>query len=627
MKIFITICIILLIISQSNAQVDSDSIPTYETAFDTYLFNHSDGKEDNLSDKYPFYNYHYTLDEKFKILNCDGEKCKSEIKTYKSVEFEYSGVSYIATNAKVGRAGRMIRDFDGISYKLTGNPFLEKQYINGNFSHNNLYYPDGKPMEVTKHFEDTLISTTTTYNNNGEIISSINLADSILATNDKYGKYEYNRVNTQISSIHENYRTTTIYGIHPDSKSESIITHKDGTVYRGYPFIGKYHNLKNYELIGYLGIANSQLFGSGTVCFLKDNTTGSNYWAVILENAIVYKYEAKADEIPDIEFLTKNTEIDFKSIIRVNKKTPRYNSDEHFLGTLLNMKTKSLNENFSGYGIQVTTEETKNVGYGNKRFFEVGVYKNGKLHGAGFRLSMDIDYYNPYAVKVQNIVFNLKLEAGKFVNGLFVEGQKKSGAIEGNNFLNNDVSWLKPQPLENLDYSVAQKNASINSSNTKIEDFGFDFKDLTAGNTVYSTAAQRWFTVKQVDTANKKITLISTTQKDDIAFDAYKSGNLILIESEKSIHKAQYNCRHCKGTGIVKEKIYSNVANSHTYETGEMYISTSTGLRRGTKKYTATWYENKLVDIKKHTCPVCKGKKIFENNETNYKNRYIPVLF
>lgn len=620
MKNFTTICTILLIISQSNAQVNVDSISTYEKAFDTYLFNHI-GDSKDITDNY----FSYNNSAKYEILNCNGKECKSKRKTYKSVEFKYKDITYVATNAELVNNGKTLENFDYISYKSNGNIFLEKQYTNNRISQSTFYYPDGKPLVIIKDSDDVTFYTKVVYSNNGEVISSLNMAYEAPASDDKYGKYD--RLNLQISKRHENKKHIIIYGIHPDVENESIIPHDDGSLYRGYPFIGRYHNLKNYELIGYLGVANSQFFGGGTVCFLKDNNTGLNYWAVVIDNAIVYKYEAKANEIPDVQFLRNNTSIDYKSLFMINVVRPRYeNSDEHSLGSLLNMKTKQLDENFTGYGINITTEETKEIGYGDKRFFEIGVYKNGKLHGAGYRLYMDIDYVKDDEGRITSLIFNLKLEAGKFENGDFVDGQKKSGVVNGEYFLNNDGSWLKPQPLENLEYSFSEKGQSPERGNFKTEDFGINLKDLKSGNRVFSTTANRVFTVSIVDTINKKIFLKSKTQ-NDIVFDVQKSGNLIFFQTEFTTTKKEYNCNHCKGVGHLVEKKYKTVEKSHTHETGEMSILTPTGLRRGTKKYTATWYQRELVDTRKQVCPYCKGQKTFISNSTNSSTKYIPVLF
>ena len=107
--------------------------------------------------------------------------------------------------------------------------------------------------------------------------------------------------------------------------------------------------------------------GNGSVVFLEDDVNKKNYWAVILDQEIKFTIEAKATEKPNIVELNEQTDVEYY---------------DKYLAKMVSKNIKTLN----GYGINLFPEDNKEVGDGI--FMEVGFFKNGKLHGIGYRTKM-----------------------------------------------------------------------------------------------------------------------------------------------------------------------------------------------------------------------------------------------
>ena len=243
------------------------------------------------------------------------------------------------------------------------NPEREKIYENP------IFHENGKLWNVLlKDEEDPGIERFVVWDKEGNtIMDKAYLPKMQTHQSINHPKYGYGLVE-YVPAKKPSFYPSDSYLNFPTEREQLMDWRSDNKAYcYGYSHLGTFiNNVFGYSITGFL-LPTAFNLGNGSVVFLEDDVNKKNYWAVILDQEIKFTIEAKATEKPNIVELNEQTDVEYY---------------DKYLAKMVSKNIKTLN----GYGINLFPEDNKEVGDGI--FMEVGFFKNGKLHGIGYRTKM-----------------------------------------------------------------------------------------------------------------------------------------------------------------------------------------------------------------------------------------------
>ena len=358
--------------------------------------------------------------------------------------------------------------------------------------------------------------------------------------------------------------------------------------YYGYDHTGSYYNYENdLELTGFIYPTKKDVT-NGSVLFMEDKKTQENYWVVIIDKEIKFKTKAHANEKPDILQLKRQTDFEVYS----------YN-----IATLVSHGIDTLN----GYGVHMIPQDNNKLSDGT--FLEVGHFKNGKLHGIGYRTKI-VRYHSGYR-------YDVDAYYGLFENG----NPKNTKHIFGNSVTKHENIW-DVMPIEGFSHKGRR-------ALTGRKKYGFETKinELKVGDIVYIESINRTAKIKSVNNTQKYITVfsdnpniqakITTNEKVYVKHDYVADNNQscektirVPIYKETKKHVYTIPAKYTNDSYTVKGVYY----NKHVYESN--YIPAQ-----------KVYKEIRYVDgYTKQVCPICNGTGA-ANKGKIIKTDWIPVVF
>jgi len=359
--------------------------------------------------------------------------------------------------------------------------------------------------------------------------------------------------------------------------------------YYGYNHLGTFmNNVFGYSITGFL-LPTAFNLGNGSVVFLEDEVNKKNYWAVILDQEIKFTIEAKATEKPNI--IELNEQIDFEFY-------------DQYLAKMISKNIKTLN----GYGINLIPEDNKEVGDGI--FMEVGFFKNGKLHGIGYRTKMFTtnDGYGD--------LLTIDASYGMFENG----HPKNVKYIKANNE-KEDKNFWDAIPFDGFNY-VGEKSKDLFSGFSNIK-----LNQLKTSDEIFIEKINRVAKIKSINPQDNSITVFTDNPNIFTKLDK-NSGPIYVNETFRANDYAS-----CPKT--IKVPVYAE--KNETYFVPAEYKSNSYVVKGVyyDKHVTTSSYKpaevasKKVRYIEKHVdnvCPRCNGTGYVANGEIN-KNYWKNIQF
>ncbi|MGB3468227.1 MAG: hypothetical protein WBA74_23275, partial [Cyclobacteriaceae bacterium] len=232
-----------------------------------------------------------------------------------------------------------------------------------------------------------------------------------------------------------------------NSKETAVIPMTNGNTYIGYADIGTLYTQDYGTLTGYF-LPHKKDIGNASVFYREiDNRTE---WVLVVDGEEEMVVEAKPTDKPNVETLLENTENTLSFI--QNLKVPEV---EKIILKYIHFGNYKNNTGHNGYGINISTNDS--IVKGAIRNVEVGLYKNGKLDGLGYR-AVFTHIYDPLKTEteennkrnVSDLQLKVFAQAGIFDNGRFIKGRTISIKNDDNELRNY---WTKDK-VANIDYVV-----------------------------------------------------------------------------------------------------------------------------------------------------------------------------
>jgi hypothetical protein len=376
----------------------------------------------------------------------------------------------------------------------------------------------------------------------------------------------------------------------PTEREQLMDWRSDNKAYcYGYSHLGTFiNNVFGYSITGFLLPTTFEL-GNGSVVFLEDEVNKKNYWAVILDQEIKFIIEAKATEKPNIVELNEQTDVEVY---------------KPHLAKMVSKNIKTLN----GYGINLIPQD--NIKAGDGIFMEVGFFKNGKLHGIGYRTKMFTtnDRYGD--------LISIDASYGMFENGQPVNVKY----IKANNE-KTDKNFWDAIPFDGFNY-VGEKSKDLFSGFSNIK-----LNQLKTSDEIFIEKINRVAKIKSINPQDNSITVFTDNPNIFTKLDK-NSGPIYVNETFRANDYAS-----CPKT--IKVPIYAE--KNETYFVPAEYKSNSYVVKGVyyDKHVTTSSYKpaevasKKVRYIEKHVdnvCPRCNGTGYVTNGEIN-KNYWKNIQF
>lgn len=432
----------------------------------------------------PEYTTHYTnLRKNAYNLKSNGKAVKNNRK-YDRIDFTIDGKALYAKDVKYKSDGGQ-DCFPNCKMYYASNNQLYYDYNPENklIAENPIYHENGKLWNVLlTDEEDPEVQHFVVWDNTGNVVfdkaylPGMKIRQSIQHPKYGYGYFEF--VPAKKPSF---YPSHTYFNFPTDRQELMDWRNENKALYYGYTHLGSFiNNMWGYTITGFMLPTNFKL-GNGSVVFLEDKVSNKNYWAVILDQEIKFKLEAKAEEKPNIIQLMQQTDI------------------EMYKDHLAKMVSKNI-QTINGYGINLIPQDNKEPGDGI--FMEVGQFKNGKLHGVGYRTKMVFGNITKGGLTTIDASYGL-FENGQPVN---VKHIKAFNEKPVKNF------W-DPVPIEGFTHvGDKSKDLFFNSSDVNLN-------DLKKYDEIYIEKIHRVAKIKSINPTGQTITVFSDNPEIDVKLD------------------------------------------------------------------------------------------------------------
>src|SRR5690606_15594833 len=398
----------------------------------------------------------------FKDAKSNGKDIKNDRK-YKRIDFTHGNIALYSTNVKY-RTGNWDGHFPNCDKFYASNDQLYYDYDidNPNKLQNPMYYENGRFWNgVVEDTDDPGVLRFVVLDPDGN-----KLIDKPITTSTWGG----------IQKKHPKYGSHYTYYVPAKNPSYYIPISNDNDRYYGYDHVGSYFsNEKGFELTGFFYPTKKEM-ANASVLFMEDKIARKNYWVIVVDNEIKFRIEVQPDEKPDVLELKKQTDFEV------------YSDD---IATLVSHNINTL----TGYGVNLLPQDNKKPGDGI--FLEVGQFKNGKLHGVGYRTKMMRD--GGYSG-----IWNVDADYGIFENGKPVNTKH----IFANKVKYNQNIW-DVVPIEGFSYLG---NKAVDG-NIYTDIFKTKTNELKAGDDVYIESIKRTAKIKSVNNLDKSIIVFTDDPK------------------------------------------------------------------------------------------------------------------
>ncbi|WP_346236858.1 hypothetical protein ABDK00_013555 [Niabella insulamsoli] len=356
--------------------------------------------------------------------------------------------------------------------------------------------------------------------------------------------------------------------------------------YKGTPHIGKFMADSGEEYRGFFGPVAGM--PQGSVLF---RTSGNqSEWVLVVGGNIEKAIPARASEAPDLLQLQQQLSVAAytgSGLFQDGARAAKYPYPE-LLGNYTSQPS-------NGYGVKYAT--TGDPTPGKELLFEVGIFKNGKLNGLGYRLTGTTNFWGSDISS--KLVFNLYAEAGVFINGKLIDGREFSpGMFYGKSDTDQDRNIWAKSPVEGFSY--------IKNSKSPVDTFQFYEKvpyeqlGLRANAKVFVQNLNRWVPVFGIS-GDKKILL--------------KGDNNNLVTLNKNIGDVYYESTTTKivEVGCPKTKVvprYKTVTQDVNWKDSKGRTILTEQDRSGYLKPVKLWTSKKEVLDRYETvaCSICGGR-------------------
>lgn len=513
-------------------------------------------------------------------------------RTYERLDFTISSVALYSKNVKYKEKADK-ESFPNCKMYYASNDQLYYDYNPERESiyENPIFHENGKLWNVLlKDEEDPGIERFVVWDKEGNtIMDKAYLPKMQTHQSINHPKYGYGLVE-YVPAKKPSFYPSDSYLNFPTEREQLMDWRSDNKAYcYGYSHLGTFiNNVFGYSITGFL-LPTAFNLGNGSVVFLEDDVNKKNYWAVILDQEIKFTIEAKATEKPNIVELNEQTDLEYY---------------QKYLAKMVSKNIKTLN----GYGINLIPQD--NIKAGDGIFMEVGFFKNGKLHGIGYRTKM----------------FTIKDRYGDLLTidacyGMFENGQPKNVKYIKANNEKKDKNFWDAIPFDGFNY-VGEKSKDLFSSFSNIK-----LNQLKTSDEIYIEKINRVAKIKSINPQDNSITVFTDNPNIFTKLDK-NSGPIYVNETFRANDYAS-----CPKT--IKVPVYAE--KNETYFVPAEYKSNSYVVKGVyyDKHVTTSSYKpaevasKKVRYIEKHVdnvCPRCNGTGYVTNGETN-KNYWKNIQF
>lgn len=541
---------------------------------------------------------------KFASFGCDGGPCASG--TYKRIDFTKDGSLYAV--------GELYREKDKpyyryafkgpieIYYSENDQLFCKGEYTgNGAYTYfktlvdeKELFWPNGQLMKKFVFFEDSLLNRgfqrMTHYNQEGEVMADYELRSG---SNNYIGPVIFSQESNKIEVPRTTFsRSITHYDVYP-----SYLNHGELGTYLGYRYLGTYTTNEGVSMTGFVWPMIESM-GNGSVVYVEEANGKPPYYAIFFNGKIIPEYTVKATPIDVADFthqLQENTDKSYESVVG-------YIAYKDVSQPVVNLKTKNI-EQHTGYGIDYESSEDSSYAYTYK--LKVGFFKDGKLNGLGYKVTLKQDFnYQGLVILYQYLDY----EYGFFENDMLVKG--KADSNEGS-YINDN--WTKPTNSA-IEFSSRSNPPEAYMYTDKEVPYSFVWGEmypfLTAK--IYSKTVNRYFEFKDVDKDAKQIIVQGFGDEGLLRLDA-KDELYFLKQLDPSTHSEE--CWICHGEGITSEVGYTTEYVPGGFVQEGIYYTYIYSYQKAVKK--KYYYDAK--------CSKCNGKGVLDvgNVDIQYELRKI----
>lgn len=573
-------------------------LPLYKVNAQTFVSSNDKLFGNNRYDNYKSFDFGYYKDIRrgLHYTNPTSKGKKAEwSKKYSRIDFVFNGKQLYAKSTMFRSSKFGDKDVSKckVYYASNDQLFYDYNEKNRNTLFNLTYHENGKLANGIIEYADNpgvyhFVDLDEKGNNLADIAVFPNGDFYQFKKHAQYGNKTIENVQTKAPMF---YSTNAKYtpAVKPlvDAKS------KFKTSYYGYIHVGTYYNREHgFNLTGFF-LPTNYMMGNGSVLFLEDYANKKYYWAIVIDQELKFKIEADINEMPNVNQL-KNS-VDFEE----------FNTDK---ANLVSHNIKTLN----GYGVNLTVQDNKKPGDG--AYLEVGLFKNGKLHGVGYRYKME--YIEDVFDRTTRLFMTIDAAYGIFENGI----PKNVKNIKANKTDPRQNIW-DPSLIAGFNYEDDKTKASTTFKKSFLNT---NLSALRKFDDVYIAKIKREAKVYEVNTAQKYI-LVYTDNEDTKAKLDINSGEIYAMQSyDENVN------RDCPKT--VKVPTYG-VKQETVFIPGEYKVSSHTvkGVDYDTR-YTSTYYKPAEVtkrDVRyttyvDQTCPRCNGTgKVAGVNLNSTMYRYV----
>lgn len=411
-----------------------------------------------------------------------------------------SGKLYIDKNKSYGGGLKTprytsvtIEPTSDIRYKSNGQLFASIDDIKGSIikPSGNLYYEDGSVLYSEEINETGQYNRITIRRANGEYDL---LLDAMLP--DRFKTIYSNMVYPSFPNP---------YLISPTSKETSMINFDNGHKYIGFSTVGTYDARGKGAFTGFMPTLFME-YGNGGVFFLEKLWSETPYqWALVVDGEVEMTIPANESDKPQIDNLLNNLSVKMEYNPRSELLNKKEESKFIYWPTMDGYLHSKDTTNLNGYGIKFHT--TDSIFKGDHSYLEVGTFKDGKLHGMGYKVNITRLYNDKFSSHPSNqdedyqaFAARVKGAAGVFDNGILVEGRELNIDNARKTYINGN-RW-KHIPVEGFAY-IGQEPLTYKGSVYYGE---MSYTEVPSYNSsVYISKIKRQVKVLEVNTSKRAI--------------------------------------------------------------------------------------------------------------------------